>query len=111
MAKRGRIIGGTALFLLLVAGLAGYWAWKKLTGPSASFTEESKVLYIPRGADLDQVVDSLNAIGAIGDEQAFRWLCKQKGYDVKVKPGRYRIAHGTSMNALVNKLRSGEQEP
>ena len=111
MAKRGRIIGGTALFVVLLAGLAGYWAWKKLTGPSASFTEESKVLYIPRGADLDQVVDSLNAIGAIGDEQAFRWLCKQKGYDVKVKPGRYRIAHGTSMNALVNKLRSGEQEP
>lgn len=111
MAKRGRILGGTALFLLLIAGLAGYWAWKKLTGPSAAFAEESKVLYIPRGADLDQVVDSLNALGALGDEQAFRWLCQQKKYETKVKPGRYRIAHGTSMNALVNKLRAGEQEP
>lgn len=111
MAKRGRIAGGAVLALLLVAGLAGCWAWKKVTGPSAKFTEDSKVLLIPRGADLDVVVDSLKAIGAVQDETAFRWLCEQKKYASKVKPGRYRIPNGTSMNELVNKLRAGEQEP
>ncbi len=111
MAKKGRIAGGTALVLLLVVGLVAYWAWNKVTGPAASFEEDSKVLYIPRGADFDQVVDSLAQIGAIQDETAFRWLCEQKKYTAKVKPGRYRISNGTSMNALVNMLRSGEQEP
>ena len=111
MAKRGRIVGGMALFLLLLAALAGFWTWKKLTGPATDFAEESKLLYIPRGADLDVVVDSLKAIGALGDEQAFRWLCTQKKYTERVKPGRYRIPHGMNMNALVNRLRSGDQEP
>jgi UPF0755 protein len=111
MAKKGRIAGGTALVLLLVVGLVAYWAWNKVTGPAASFEEDSKVLYIPRGADFDQVVDSLAHIGAIQDETAFRWLCEQKKYTTKVKPGRYRIPNGISMNALVNMLRSGNRNP
>jgi len=111
VAKRGRIAGGSVLLVLLVLGLGGYWAWNKVTGPAASFSEASRVLYIPRGADFEQVVDSLTHIGAIQDEGAFRWLCEQKKYTTTVKPGRYRISNGTSMNALVNMLRSGEQEP
>ncbi len=111
MAKRGRIVGGTTVLLLLLAGLAGFWVWKKVVGPATGFTETSKVLYIPRGADLDVVVDSLKMLDAIGEERAFRWLCGQKKYGERVKPGRYRIAHGMSMNALVNMLRAGEQEP
>ncbi|MBL7940757.1 MAG: endolytic transglycosylase MltG [Flavobacteriales bacterium] len=111
MAKRGRIAGVSALVVLLVVGLGGCWAWKKVTGPAAVFKEESKVLYIPRGADFEQVVDSLSRIGAIQDPTAFRWLCERKNYASKVKPGRYRILNGMSMNALVNMLRSGEQEP
>lgn len=111
MAKRGRIAGGVAILVLVLAGLAGFWAWKKVTGPAADFAEDSKVLYIPRGADFDVVVDSLQALGAIGDERAFRWLCEQKKYTSRVRPGRYRIPHGMSMNALVNRLRAGEQEP
>ncbi len=111
MAERGRIAGGAVLVLLLIVGLAGCWAWKKVSGPAARFDSDSRVLLIPRGADLDVVVDSLRAIGAIQDETAFRWLCEQKKYASKVKPGRYRIPNGTSMNELVNKLRAGEQEP
>lgn len=111
MAKRGRIAGAAFLVLLVVAGLGAYWGWTRITGPSAKFQEESRVLLIPRGADLEVVVDSLKALGAIGDERAFRWLCGQKKYAARVKPGRYRIPNGMSMNALVNMLRAGEQEP
>lgn len=111
MVKRGRIIGGGLLLVLLLAGSAGVWVWRKVVGSATTFEETSKVLYIPRGADLDQVVDSLQAVGAVGDERAFRWLCVKKKYGERVKPGRYRIAHGMTMNAMVNMLRSGEQEP
>ncbi len=111
MARKERIAGGAGLVLLLLCGLVGYWVWKKVTGPAASFGAESVVLYIPHGAGFDQVLDSLEQLGAIADRAAFRWLSEQKKYVDRVKPGRYRIPNGISMNALVNKLRSGEQEP
>lgn len=111
MARRRRIAAGTALVILVLLAVAGWWAWVRVTGPAAHFKADSAVLFIPRGADLDVVVDSLQRIGAIQDETAFRWLCDRKKYTTNVKPGRYRIPDGMSMNALVNKLRSGEQEP
>ena len=87
------------------------WAWRTVLGPKAAFSEESKVLYIPSGASLDTVIDSLQVLGALDDERAFRWLSERKRYARKVRPGRYRIERGMSLNALVDRLRSGEQEP
>lgn len=100
-----------AVIVLIVAALAGRWLWNSIAGPSAKFEEESRILLIPGGSELDDVIDSLIAIGAIEDEQKFRWLAEKKNYGVKIRPGRYRIDRGMSMNAMVNKLRSGEQEP
>lgn len=97
--------------VMLVAIGAGRWAWNELVGPSTGFVEESRVLLIPTGADLDAVVDSLLVHQAIKDEGRFRWLAERKNYTERIKPGRYRIPQGMSMNALVNMLRAGEQEP
>ncbi len=111
MTKRGRMAGGVFFLVLIIIGVVAFWTWSRLTGPVTRFASDSEVLLIARGADLSQVIDSLKAIGAVQDETAFRWLCDRKNYTAKVKPGRYRIPNGMSMNALVNKLRSGEQEP
>ncbi len=104
------------LLLLLVLALAvgGYvaWhAWKEIFGPGNRFDEGQRVLYIPRGADLDQVADSLEAGGIIKDLKAFHWVAERKGYGKRIRPGRYVVPSGMSMNDLVNKLRSGEQDP
>jgi UPF0755 protein len=99
------------LVLLLGAGALGWWAWQRFTGPATSFAEESRILLVPTGADFEQVMDSLLALEAVRDEQAFRWLAERKNYTARVKPGRYRVPRGMQMNALVNMLRSGEQEP
>jgi len=111
--KRGRwkIRSILVIVVLIVAALAGRWLWIKITGPAADFPEEQRVLLIGTGSGFDQVMDSLIAIGAIKDERAFRWLAERKNYTDRVKPGRYVIARGTSMNALINKLRAGEQDP
>ncbi len=107
--KRWRILLFMFVLVLMCSVGVAYWAWNAMVGPSADFKEESRVLYIPSGADLDAVVDSLVAIQAVSDEGRFRWLAEQKNY--AVKPGRYRVVNGMSMNDLVNMLRAGEQEP
>ena len=100
------------LFILaLVIGGAFAWKmWREIFGPGVSFSRE-KVLLVPSGANFQQVLDSLNALGVIADEKAFSWVAERKKYADRVKPGRYIVPSGISMNALVDKLRSGEQDP
>ncbi|MEO5584334.1 MAG: endolytic transglycosylase MltG [Flavobacteriales bacterium] len=103
------------LFLVLIAlAIGGFFAWKMwrdVFGPGARFAAEEKVLLIPTGADLDQVMDSLKSTGILKDEKTFHWVAERKKYADKVRPGRYVVPSGMSMNDLVNKLRNGEQDP
>jgi UPF0755 protein len=103
-----------ALALLVLLAVGGYFAWRKwkeIFGPGVGFKAGEKVLLIPDGADLQQVLDSLKAGGFITDEKTFHWVAERKKYAGRVRPGRYVVPAGMSMNALVNKLRSGEQDP
>ncbi len=98
------------LLLVLLAGVYVAWqAWRTVFGPANGTGEQ--VVLVPRGADLDRVVDTLLAHGVIGDERSFRWVAERKNYGARVRPGRYVVPAGMSMNDLVNKLRSGEQDP
>ena len=45
------------------------------------------------------------------NERSFIYVSYRKHYDLKVKPGRYKIQAGMNNNELVNLLRSGRQEP
>ncbi len=112
MTKKRSVKWAWGAFLLLgVGALVGALAWRHISGPGTRFEDESRILYIATGADLAAVVDSLKRIEAISDERSFRFLCEQKKYGDRIKPGRYRVRRGTSLNALVNMLRAGEQEP
>jgi UPF0755 protein len=73
--------------------------------------KESVIIYIPSESDFDDVVNILLKDGGLISEEHFRLTATQKGYSENVKPGKYRIYNQMSNNALVNKLRSGNQEP
>lgn len=108
---RWKIVLVVLLVLGFVAGIMG-WRWVgRIMGPGPTDDQGPRILLVPSGASFDQVVDSLKADGLLEDEQAFRWLAGYKKYDQRVRPGRYVIAPGASLNELVNKLRSGEQDP
>jgi UPF0755 protein len=109
--KRGKSWLLIAFLAIVIGAVAGRWAWTLITGPATKFQEHSKILLIPSGSSFDAVVDSLKALRVIENEKGFRWLAEKKKYPEKIRPGRYRIKRGTSMNALVNMLRAGEQEP
>ena len=106
----GRIV--LVLFAVAAIGTATYY-WFKYR---AAFTPNTGarqyiVILIPTGALFQQVVDSLHVAGAVDDTAAFRWTAVKKKYTGRVKPGRYVISPGSTNNDLVNKLRSGEQDP
>jgi UPF0755 protein len=112
MAKRKSSAVWKVVLLLLALGAGVAWyMWRTVVGPGVRFEEPSKVLYIRTGADIDEVIDSLVAMGAVEHAQGLRWLSERKNYAARVRPGRYRIERGMSLNALVNRLRAGEQEP
>lgn len=100
-----------ALILLALAG-GGWWAKQKYNDIYASnvqVDDEMAYLYIPTEADFEAVFDSLQPF--LADTASFRWVAFKKNYPHLVKPGKYHIKQGMSNNELVNKLRSGQQEP
>jgi len=109
--KRWKLLLPVLAMVLLVAGVIGFRTWRTVFGPGPELGVPQRVLLIPTGASFEQVVDSLRAAGMVRDERTFRWLAERKRYVGKVRPGRYVIATGTGLNALLNRLRSGEQDP
>jgi len=109
--KHWRIVAILTGLLVLLAAALGYGSWRRIFGPGPEFGKAERVLLIPTGATFDQVVDSLTGAGLVADEAVLRWLARRKNYVSRVRPGRYVIASGTSLNALLNRLRSGEQDP
>jgi len=111
MMKRWRLLLLIGALLLAVAGVLGWLTYGRVFGPGPRFPEEARIVLVPTGADFEQVVDSLRVRGLLPDEPLFRAVAKRKGLTARIRPGRYRIPGGMSLNALVNKLRGGEQEP
>lgn len=99
-----------AVVVLLVVVVVYGWS-KYRSAFRANKGDVPKVLLVPPGAGFDQVVDSLVALDVLVDVDAFRWTAEKKKYIDRVKPGRYVIPPRISNNDLVNKLRSGDQDP
>lgn len=98
--------------IIVIVILAGRWAYNKAMKPNVTTPEEKDFsLYIPTGADFEQVKDSLYAHDLIDDKASFEWIARKKDYAEHVKPGRYIIKHDMSNNQLVNMLRGGMQTP
>ncbi|MFT3886057.1 MAG: endolytic transglycosylase MltG [Flavobacteriales bacterium] len=108
--KKGKLILLIALLLAFAAGIFGFEFWEGLFGPGKKFEGGDRIVLIPTGSTFDQVVDSLKDAGLVRNEATLRWLAKQKQYSGRIRPGRYRVPSGMSLNALLNKLRSGEQD-
>ncbi len=105
--KRTVWIGGAIMLILIL--LTGKYLWYAFH-PNISLTEKVAFLYIGTGSDFEQLMDSLQKHQWIKNPASFTWMAKKKHYHSKVKPGRYRITNGMNNLALVNMLRSGNQE-
>lgn len=101
------------VLLLIGLGTAGYFFYTLKTKPAVPADwNEPAFLYIPTGASFDQVVDSLQALGAAGDEMLFNTLAERMNYGQEsLRPGRYQLDPGMSYLSLIRRLRNGQQAP
>jgi len=113
--KKGKIIKIIIIFLifdLIVGSIVGFYGYSMIFKPNVKIEKADFVyLYIPTGANYQQVLDSLYSKQIILNKSSFEWVAKQKNYDKKVKAGKYKINNNLSNNDLVNLLRSGNQQP
>lgn len=107
MAGWKKLLVWISLALVVAVGVVGYLTYTGLYGPAARFADESRIVLIPTGSDLEAVMDSLRKVDAMGDERIFKGLASRG----RIKPGRYRVPRGMSVRALVRMLHAGEQEP
>lgn len=95
------------IVLVIIIGLilVGY----SIFGPSVK-NPGKNFLYIPTGAGLLQVKDSLKSKGFLDGFYVFDKIASYTGLPHNIKPGKYRIDNGMSIYKLVKKLRAGRQE-
>lgn len=103
------------ILLILFLGLSGgaYFVYNAIFSPNVWVPSEKDefIIYIKPTDTFDDLKNQLYANGLIIHRANFEWWAKQKKFDQYLKPGMYKIINGLSNEDLINKLRSGEQEP
>jgi UPF0755 protein len=98
-----------ALIVFIVGGVKLYSYYKKIYWPNVKIEgSKTAILYIPTGADIEQVAYILESQKLIINRHSFEWLAEQKNYRGNlVVPGKYELKSGMSNESLINHLRAG----
>jgi UPF0755 protein len=99
------------IFLLMILVFVAYQGWRYILAPNVNIKGAKAYLYIPTGANFNDVCNILDSAGYLRSMKTFKWLARQKDYPRHVKAGRYKLTQGMNNRELINLLRSGRQEP
>jgi UPF0755 protein len=98
--------------LVIILGAGAFFAlstYRKIFSANLQWPAHKNFFYLPTGSTFSAVKDSLAPY--LSNVESFAWVARKKNYQGRVKPGRYILEDGMSNNALINKLRSGNQAP
>lgn len=96
----------------IIVSLKSVDIYKKAFSPSVKITNDTEfALYVKSDYTFDSVLKVLEDAGIIKDIKDFKWTAKRKNYSAHVNSGKFIIRNRSSNNEVVNKLRSGSQEP
>ncbi|RYD89072.1 MAG: endolytic transglycosylase MltG [Sphingobacteriales bacterium] len=100
-----------ALVVIVVLALAitGATYYLRFFGPNV--TDKQEYLYIKTGSDFNDVYQTIREQGIVKDTSTFLSSAQSMDYAGRVKSGKYRLDKGMSNRALINRLKSGTQEP
>jgi UPF0755 protein len=89
---------------LVIGGILAYFVYSTFLTPNTGFDNDEAYVFINSDASFEEVKESLEPL--LMDMESFEKTAKQKGYDTRVKGGRYVLKKGLSNNDIVNALRS-----
>ncbi len=95
--------------ILLIGIFTSIYTYKLYFKPIVSI-KNSNTLFVRTGENFDELIDSLSAKQFIPNRNLFIFFAKKKGLPKHIKAGRYLLHQGMTANALINMLRSGNQQ-
>ncbi len=98
------------LVFSLVTAMFSYYVWQIFKTPNFNVKGNSYAILIPKGADFNTLIDSLDKHDIVRDKLSFRFLAKVLGVSAKVKPGRYVVGPESGNWELLRKMRNGRQD-
>ncbi len=110
MKKKIIIILCSILFVLISGFTLAYIAYQKIFNPAIT-QQAPSYLYIPTGTTYEEMLQLIEKENIVSDFQSFQILAKYKKLSKNVNAGRYKIEKNLSINSLINKLKTGRQEP
>lgn len=102
---------------IIVSGLLfvsfSYYAYQIFFTPNFLIDKGDKAtsLYIPSGATIETVKDSIEKLEILHDKTSFYFLTRLMEYNENVKPGRYLIQPRMTNLEVIRKLKRGQQDP
>ena len=102
-----KILLTTLVLLLLIAA----WLARAIFGSGTSFQGQKYELYIPTGANFDQLMTILEKDNVVSHPWLFKWMARRVEIPEKLKAGKYEISRGTSLAQFTRTLHNGKQTP
>lgn len=100
-----------AIALVLIAGALIFWIGNRMVNQSVTaFRQDAKTILLPEATSAEALAVILEKDSVITDKSAFLQVADLKKFNT-AKPGRYVIRQGASNNKLINRFRSGDQDP
>lgn len=107
-----KIIFALIVITIIAGGVIGYILYMRIYSDNVSLPDgKVAYLYIPTGATISTVYDSLYSNDYIINKKSFEWVAEKKNYKNHIRPGKYQLTAKMSNNRLINILRGGMQTP
>jgi UPF0755 protein len=92
--------------ILITAGVLAYNTYNKIYSPN---TVKEGYIHIKTNSTLNDLENELRPF--LKRVKPFIWVANRKGYNTKIRAGKFKVPKGISNNDLINLLRSGKQTP
>jgi UPF0755 protein len=112
MFKNKKVLAYLLVIVSTLAATMAFYFWQVAFSPNLNVEGKEKfVLYIPKNATYESLLDTLHKHKIINDEVAFGFMTKRMGLKENIRPGRYEIKPNSANKEIISKIRSGNQDP
>jgi len=98
-----KIIAITSVVVVIIGSVYAYIMYKDIFSPNTTFNENQVAVFIPTGADFNQVKALVKPY--IENMERFEMVAEKKEYPQYVKAGKFVLKNGMNSNELINALR------